>query len=608
MKTNLLRSFKPFGVAALLLAAGCNAPDGAMDETGEELYQGSGTTLWTNGVVPVCYATDGNNQALINKARYLLDTYGWSAVANVQFTGWGACGSSAPASGAVRLHFAHGTNGNTAILGKRASAFTDVTLVDDGTDQHYTYEVLHEFGHALAWDHEQQRPDNWPNGTSNPERFCNQNQSGQSSDPGGTYRTGYYDTQSIMSYCTGWAWQLSPGDVAGVQGAYGIKPGLPYRGANSSNNAASRGTGNLDTFFVHQDGSIWTSYWYSTFPGGNWPTFQLPAAGPNSAPVGAPIASVSRANDNLDIFYVNPSGGVNTNYWNPNGWGGFTLPGTANLAQPGEQVAAVSGSPGQIDVLYAGKDKNLYWQHWSGQCSGSNTQCGWTNPQKVVGDGSIPVGAAVSAVARTPDRLDVFYLEADGTPHTSACFGFGTTGGGSCNAGSFSNFRLNYNAGCLAAAGGNIAATARTANNIDIFYVNNSKAICTNYWNPSSGWNSFALTGNNATASWSSIAAVTRAPGNLDIFYLGTNAQGTGELHTAWWYQGANGWGTADIGGTYGGVGTPGGVVGAAARTANNLDAWAPGIQLFGGQFRSLTTWYWYTGAPSWTSYQTNSY
>jgi hypothetical protein len=597
------------GIVAVLLASyGCSAPFSA-NTISEQLYQGSDATLWLGGVVPVCYdGGDGNNPGLLAQARTLLDTYGWSAVANVQFTGWGMCRSPG-ITGTVRIHFAHGSNGNTSLKGENALQFTDVTLADDASAQQFTYEVLHEFGHVLGWDHEQQRPDNWPQGVFGGEQYCTQNQTNPPQaliDPYGTYRTPYYDVQSIMSYCTGNPWALSPGDVAGVQAAYGLKTPTT-RGQNSSNAAVSRTANNLDAYFAHGDGSIWIAYWYDGLNSGTWPSYQLPNAGPGTAPAGAPIAAVSRAANNVDVFYVNSNGGINDNYWSSTGgWGWLTLPSTAGLATPGEQIAAVGASPGALDVIYAGNDRNLYWSHWSGQCSGAVTQCGWQKPLKVVFDGSVPVGAAVSAVARTADRLDIFYIGADGVPHTSACQGFGLNVGGSCTAYNFVNFSLATGSSCVANPGASIAATARSANNIDIFYPSKQGSICTHYWSQGASWTNFAPLGNGTIGSLASITAVTRAPGNLDIFWMASNAQGTGNMHTAWWYAGSN-WGTADLGGTYGGVGMSGGLMGATARTSDNLDIFAPGRQ-FGNPFSSLTTSYWYSGATRWTSYQTDSY
>jgi len=602
MHQRTIHDARLLGIAAMLFAVyGCSAPGNVASER-QPLYQGG--NLWFNGLVPVCYdGGDGNNQALLGQARSLLDTYGWSAVANIQFVGWGVCDTPG-ALGSVRIHFAHGGSGNTSQLGQHVLSFTDLTLADDASAQQFNYIVLHEFGHAIGWLHEQQRPDNWS--LLNGEIYCTINQTNppQGIALGGNTRTPYYDNQSIMSYCTGNPGMLSPGDVTGVQDAYGLKTPT-MRGQNSSNAAVSRTASNLDAYFAHPDGNIWIAYWYDGLNG--WPGGPLPSAG--TAPAGAPIAVVSRAAANVDLYYVNTNGGISSNAWNPGGWGAFTLPGTgANGVQatPGAQIAAVGGSPGALDVFYAGTDRNLYWSHWSGQCGSSFTQCGWQNPVQVVSDGSVPVGAAVSAVARTPDRLDIFYIGADYVPHTAWCRGFGLNVSGSCTQNGFGSQTLATDSTCTARPGSSIAATARSVNNIDIFYPGQQGALCTQYWSQGNTWNFYAPFGNGTIGSSASIAAVTRTPNNLDLFWMGNNAQGTGNMHTAWWSAG-NDWGTADLGGTIGGVGRAGGLMGAVARTPDNLDIFAPG-RLFDNAFSSLTTAYWFTGASGYTSYQTDNY
>ena len=104
-----------------------------------------------------------------------------------------------------------------------------VTLIADRAlaenFNHFRYEVIHEFGHALGFTHEQQRPDNWPAGTAA--------QCGISADDpdygnyapvlGGINLTATYDVNSIMNYCNpvGFPQDLSLGDIRGVRAAYG---------------------------------------------------------------------------------------------------------------------------------------------------------------------------------------------------------------------------------------------------------------------------------------------------------------------------------------------------------------------------------------------------
>jgi hypothetical protein len=610
----LLRATKKIvaGTAFAALAttaclAGC-AEDDSLDaeapvaETTAPLYQDG--TLWPNGNVPVCYDTgDGNNPGLIARTRDILNTGGWAAVANINFNGWGPClpgiFGQAPPGGAIRLHFVPDTNGSTAILGTNGG-WNDMYIVNNGSDQHFVYEVLHEFGHGIGFAHEQQRPDNWPDGAGRPELYCDRNQDGQGPAYGGTYRTPYFDRQSIMSYCVGWGMVLSPGDVNGAQAAYGKRTAVAA-GQNPSGNAVARTPTNLDTFFVHSDGALWTNYWYQGIAGGAWPTWAITAG--NTARAGEPVATVARTWTNIDAFYVGNQGQILTSYWsNVSNWTTFALPGTYGMATPGEQIAAVASSPGMIDVVFAGTDRNLYWSHWSGQYPDS----GWSNPSRITTDASVPLGAAVSMVARHADQLDAFFIGNDGKLHTSYCYGFGRTGSGSCTAGNWITYTTNTSANCLAPAGAGVSAAARTGENLDAFWVANSGAVCTSYWNPQTAFTSFPVTGAGITPAGGKLSVVSRTPDNLDVVFMGKNAQGTADVYTAYWYA-SSGWGWFDAQPTYGGNGVVGSTIAITARQPNILDVFTMGVSLFGGATMAQSTSYW-TPSTGWRGYVTDSY
>jgi hypothetical protein len=76
--------------------------------------------------------------------------------------------------------------------------------------------AIHEFGHALAFSHEQNRPDR----PDKPQDWCNETAQGANGD----YMTAVYDPASIMNYCNlNWSGKagLSSIDVEALQAVYG---------------------------------------------------------------------------------------------------------------------------------------------------------------------------------------------------------------------------------------------------------------------------------------------------------------------------------------------------------------------------------------------------
>ena len=246
----MINGIKWTAIAAVVAAVGC-AQDGADGDTAEKqsnLYLHGNT--WPNGVVDVCYdGNDGNNPTLLAEAQRQL-TYSWKQAANISFNGWGQCnysGTFSPRS-FVALHFVPGTRGNASTIGRTIPlkwsdycgpgvscyppGVTHLQLRSDDPDpfqQQFRYQVIHEFGHALGFDHEQERPDNFdrPPRTWPPFVYCGQFDNGQRSDPGGTYLTSYFDVPSIMDYCSSdplianWVTKLSGGDIYGSRQVYG---------------------------------------------------------------------------------------------------------------------------------------------------------------------------------------------------------------------------------------------------------------------------------------------------------------------------------------------------------------------------------------------------
>jgi hypothetical protein len=195
--------------AAVMLCA-CSGGDPAeqpeLGSASEALFVASGTTLWNNnGVVgtqatiPVCFTRrpilqsngsvrcagqtdttdcDGKSQAddghtyspsvLIPLVRHAVENT-WMRYANIEFVNWGFCAVDPATNMHVESNFAgwmmvHFGDGDVtdAPLGKRTTIPEHISINWDAaltTTDPESSNIPHEFGHALGFEHEWERPD-----------------------------------------------------------------------------------------------------------------------------------------------------------------------------------------------------------------------------------------------------------------------------------------------------------------------------------------------------------------------------------------------------------------------------------------------------------------
>lgn len=208
---------------ATCLASGCTGLDDTVEDTSQTAQASYlvANNLWPSNFISVCFDFDGFDDKKTWVREKLTGPTSWSAHAQITFVGWFRC---APSDRGIRIR--NGTGSVAYSLGPVDGTVILDLKMDIPERIRLEWEAMHEFGHALGFSHEQNRYD--------APAACQALAQGQNGDT--IY--GPYDPDSIMNYCAPADPDLSAGDIAGVQFAYGRRPqwvpGFVANGPSSS--------------------------------------------------------------------------------------------------------------------------------------------------------------------------------------------------------------------------------------------------------------------------------------------------------------------------------------------------------------------------------------
>jgi hypothetical protein len=175
--------------------------------------------------------------------------------------------------------------------------------------------------------------------------------------------------------------------------------------------AVSRNPNHLDLFWISTDGAVGSSWWDAGVNNGRWNT-PFAVSPPQAAQPGA-ISVVARTPDHLDVFWIGEDGVVATNWWdahvNDGRWNTPYAVTAPNMARKGA-ITAVARTPVQLDIFWIGHDGAVWSAWWHIWINGGR----WSDPFTIAPAGSAHPYFSISAVARQPNHLDVFWASSDG--------------------------------------------------------------------------------------------------------------------------------------------------------------------------------------------------
>ncbi|HKO49079.1 MAG TPA: M12 family metallopeptidase [Polyangiaceae bacterium] len=212
------------GTLLLALLAGCTAevsqevPGERFVQSSQDALSGQSWKLWmpapgsVNTNIPVCFEPNSGFNAT-EQADIRAKANAWNGAASrITFTGWGQCVYGPFNTSPAGIHVSKSDKCDVDGIGSGISGVRNgLTLVDTSASC-----VVHEFGHALGFTHEQERTDN---------TVCGADQTQSEPDLGMTA----FDNNSVMSYCGPNTGVLTNLDILGARSVYGsFNQSIPY--------------------------------------------------------------------------------------------------------------------------------------------------------------------------------------------------------------------------------------------------------------------------------------------------------------------------------------------------------------------------------------------
>ncbi|MFF0434115.1 hypothetical protein ACFYU9_18030 [Streptomyces sp. NPDC004327] len=269
--------------------------------------------------------------------------------------------------------------------------------------------------------------------------------------------------------------------------------------------SVSRSEENVDLFVVGNDNRVWSQFW-SAQAGWHGDWFPVPG---QAVFDGQPVAAVARDAEHLDLFVVGYDNRVWSQFWSAQtGWHGDWMPVPGQAVFDGQPVAAVARDKDHLDLFLVGHDNRVWSQYWS-------AERGWAADWAPVPGAAVFDGQPVAAVARDGEHLDLFVVGHDNRVWSQ-----------------FWSAQAGWHADWMPVPGAAVfdqqpvAALSRDRDRLDLFLLGKDNHVWTQFWSADGGWNTdwFAVPGAAVFEQGRHITTASRVPGHIDLYVMGNDS------------------------------------------------------------------------------------